>query len=71
MHPQPVRVHLFNSKRTCGGIRIVLKIKHSSLLSGKFEFHEEWLRDEPCDATTTGLSNSGDRCQLSPGNRGT
>jgi hypothetical protein len=19
------------------------------------EFHEEWLRDEPCDATTTGL----------------
>jgi hypothetical protein len=24
------------------------------LLSGKFEFHAEWLRDEPFDATTTG-----------------
>jgi hypothetical protein len=34
------------------------------------EFHEEWLRDEPCDATTTGRSNSGSRCQLSPGNGG-
>jgi len=35
-------------------------IKYSSLLlvSGP-EFHEEWLRDGPCDATTTGLSNSG------------
>jgi hypothetical protein len=34
--------------------------EHSSLLlvSGP-EFHEEWLRDGPCDATTTGLSNSG------------
>ena len=21
---------------------------------GRFEFHAEWLRDEPCDATTTG-----------------
>ncbi len=29
-------------------------------------FHEEWLRDGPCDATTTGRSNSGHRCQLSP-----
>jgi hypothetical protein len=42
---------------SCG---IVLFLKHSSLLlvSGP-EFHEEWLRDGPCDATTTGLSNSG------------
>jgi len=24
------------------------------LPSGRFEFHAEWLRDEPCDATTTG-----------------
>jgi hypothetical protein len=36
----------------------------------KPEFHEEWLRDEPCDATTTGRSNFGSRCQLSPGNGG-
>jgi hypothetical protein len=38
----------------------VLYIVYSSLLlvSGP-EFHEEWLRDGPCDATTTGLSNSG------------
>jgi hypothetical protein len=38
----------------------VLMLEHSSLLlvSGP-EFHEEWLRDGPCDATTTGLSNSG------------
>jgi hypothetical protein len=40
--------------------RAVLMLEHSSLLlvSGP-EFHEEWLRDGPCDATTTGLSNSG------------
>ena len=25
------------------------------LSSPRREFHEEWLRDEPCDATTTGL----------------
>src|SRR6185437_14708910 len=30
------------------------------------EFHEEWLRDGPCDATTTGPGNLGHRCQLSP-----
>ena len=33
-------------------------------------FHEEWLRDEPCDATTTGRCKTGSRCQLSPGNGG-
>jgi hypothetical protein len=34
-------------------------------LKSEPEFHAEWLRDGPCDATTTGLSNSGHRCQLS------
>src|SRR5207244_1745634 len=36
------------------------------------EFHEEWLRDEPCEATTTGSGSSIPvaRCQLSPGNCG-
>jgi hypothetical protein len=42
------------NSRSCSGIRDVLKVNYSSLLSGKFEFHAEWLRDEPCDATTTG-----------------
>src|ERR1700691_1285728 len=34
------------------------------------EFHAEWLRDEPCDATATdpGSYIPGDWCQLSPGN---
>ena len=37
---------------------------------GKSEFHAEWLRDEPCDATATGPASyiPADRCQLSPGN---
>jgi hypothetical protein len=41
--------------------------RNSSCLLHKSEpeFHAEWLRDGPCDATTTGLSNSGHRCQLS------
>jgi hypothetical protein len=35
------------------------------------EFHAEWLRDEPYDATATdpGSSIPGAWCQLSPGNR--
>src|ERR1022692_2057149 len=35
------------------------------------EFHAEWLRDEPCDATATDPRSyiPGARCQLSPGNR--
>ena len=34
------------------------------------EFHAEWLRDEPCDATATdpGSYIPGAWCQLSPGN---
>ena len=34
------------------------------------EFHAEWLRDEPCDATATGLGSyiPVAWCQLSPGN---
>jgi hypothetical protein len=39
---------------TCSGIPAVLQLIYSSLPSGKFEFHAEWLRDEPFDATTTG-----------------
>ena len=38
----------------CNSIVDVLKMSYSSLPSGKFEFHAEWLRDEPCDTTTTG-----------------
>src|SRR5215469_9622362 len=36
------------------------------------EFHAEWLRDEPGEATTTGSGSSilVARCQLSPGNGG-
>src|ERR1035437_7730875 len=33
---------------------------------GKPGFHAEWLRDEPCDATTTCLGKPGVWCQLSP-----
>jgi len=35
------------------------------------DFHAEWLRDEPYDATATdpGSYIPGDWCQLSPGNR--
>jgi hypothetical protein len=34
------------------------------------EFHAEWLRDEPCDATATGSGSYilTARCQLPPGN---
>src|SRR5579884_480083 len=49
----------------------VVQTNHSSLLLvGEPEFHAEWLRDGPCDATTTGLSNSGQRCQLSLTSKG-
>src|ERR1700723_1596081 len=34
---------------------------------GKPEFHAEWLRDEPCDATTTCPRKTGVWCQLLPG----
>jgi hypothetical protein len=44
----------------------MIHIKHSSLPpKGKPEFHAEWLRDGPCDATTTCLGNPGVWCQLS------
>jgi hypothetical protein len=37
---------------------------------GRPEFHAEWLRDEPCDATATGSRSyiPTARCQLPPGN---
>src|SRR5271155_5445403 len=45
----------------------VLEIRYSSLLLvSEPEFHEEWLRDGPCDATTTCLGKPGVWCQLSP-----
>jgi hypothetical protein len=47
----------------------VLQQNHSSLPpKGKPEFHAEWLRDEPCDATTTCPRKTGVWCQLLPGN---
>src|ERR1700753_2083389 len=52
---------------TCGPQATVLKIEYSSLLLvSEPEFHEEWLRDGPCDATTTCLGKPGVWCQLSP-----
>jgi hypothetical protein len=46
----------------------VIQTKHSSLPpKGKPEFHAEWLRDEPCDATTTCPRKTGVWCQLLPG----
>jgi hypothetical protein len=47
----------------------VIQTNHSSLPpKGKPGFHAEWLRDGPCDATTTCLGKPGVWCQLSPGN---
>jgi len=58
-----IRCHL-----ACAPIFGVVKTKHSCLPpKGKPEFHAEWLRDEPCDATTTCLGNPGVWCQLLPG----
>jgi hypothetical protein len=39
-------------------------------LPGRPEFHAEWLRDGPCDATTTCLGKPGVWCQLSLAIRG-
>ena len=50
----------------------VASISKFALHRADLEFHEEWLRDEPCEATTTGSGSSIPvaRCQLSPGNYG-
>src|SRR5580704_15627896 len=61
------RLDLLAEDSTCGPQRTVLKIEYSSLLLvSEPEFHEEWLRDGPCDATTTCLGKPGVWCQLSP-----
>lgn len=41
-----------------------------ALYRANLEFHAEWLRDEPCDATATGSRSYIviAWCQLSPGN---
>jgi hypothetical protein len=55
-------------KGTCEVNGPVIQTKHSSLPpKGKPEFHAEWLRDEPCDATTTCPRKTGVWCQLLPG----
>jgi hypothetical protein len=52
----------------CAGIASMVKTKHSRLPpKGNLGFHAEWLRDEPCDATTTCLGKPGVWCQLLPG----
>jgi hypothetical protein len=52
----------------CAGIFPMVQTNHSCLPpKGKPEFHAEWLRDEPCDATTTCLGKPGVWCQLLPG----
>src|SRR5579872_1130040 len=54
-------------RRICIAAEAMVRNKYSSLLlKSEPGFHAEWLRDGPCDATTTGPSNSGHRCQLSP-----
>jgi hypothetical protein len=57
------RIFLTNLSRRC---RIVDKFA----LRADLEFHAEWLRDEPCDATATGSGSYilTARCQLPPGN---
>jgi hypothetical protein len=51
---------------TCARIPPVIQPNHSSLPpQGKPGFHAEWLRDGPCDATTTCLGKPGVWCQLS------
>jgi|ERR1019366_2626562 hypothetical protein len=51
---------------TCARIPPVIQPGHSSLPpQGKPGFHAEWLRDGPCDATTTCLGKPGVWCQLS------
>src|SRR5580692_10780967 len=60
------RLDLLAEDATCSPLATVLEIDYSSLLLvSEPEFHEEWLRDGPCDATTTGSSNLRHRCQLS------
>src|SRR3569833_3207360 len=51
---------------TCTVADPVIKTSHSCLPpKGKPGFHAEWLRDGPCDATTTCLGKPGVWCQLS------
>src|ERR1700722_18489115 len=61
------RLDLLAEDATCSPWATVLEIEYSSLLLvSEPEFHEEWLRDGPCDATTTCLGKPGVWCQLSP-----
>jgi hypothetical protein len=56
---------------TCTAVSGVIQTKHSSLPpKGKPGFHAEWLRDGPCDATTTCLGKPGVWCQLSLAGKG-
>ena len=43
----------------CNGRLVCVAPRYSSLPQGEPEFHAEWLRDEPCDATTTGPRKTG------------
>src|ERR1035438_6476043 len=53
-------------KGACVGFATMVQPDHSVLPpKGNPEFHAEWLRDGPCDATTTCLGNPGVWCQLS------
>ena len=38
---------------TCNASISMLEM-NNSIRDERVEFHAEWLRDEPCDATTTG-----------------
>ena len=50
----------------CAAPQPVVEVDYSSLPpKGRPEFHAEWLRDGPCDATTTCPGKPGAWCQLS------
>jgi hypothetical protein len=63
-----VRLRAIRCVRACVDPASVIKTEHSVLPpKGKPEFHAEWLRDKPCDATTTCPRKTGVWCQLLPG----
>ena len=60
-----VRLRAIRCVRACVDPASVIKTEHSVLPpKGKPEFHAEWLRDKPCDATTTCPRKTGVWCQL-------
>ena len=66
------RLRAVHCKRACVDPIPVIKTKHSVLPpKGKPEFHAEWLRDKPCDATTTCPPKNGSMVSTLARRRGT